>query len=191
MQNYEIKKENSVADVIKARRSIKRFTNEPVSESLLVELLNTAIWAPNHKLREPWRFIAFKDNGRERLLNAALSTVSSDKKEQSREKFQKKIMNAPLHLVIVMHVDPRQKQYDEDFAATSACVQNLMLAAWEKGLGTIWKTPAYINEPVFREQIGVADGEKIIGIIQMGTPEMIPSPQQRTKAEEKLTIISE
>lgn len=52
--------QNSVAEIIKERRSIKLFKKDPLPQGLLEELLNVAVWAPNHGVREPWRFIAFQ-----------------------------------------------------------------------------------------------------------------------------------
>ena len=44
----------SIANVIKERRSVRTFTDKAVEKDLLIELLNDATWAPNHKHREPW-----------------------------------------------------------------------------------------------------------------------------------------
>ena len=45
----------SIANVIKERRSVRTFTDKAVDKELLIELLNDATWAPNHKHREPWQ----------------------------------------------------------------------------------------------------------------------------------------
>src|SRR5690349_9094760 len=45
-----------VLDAIRARRSIKRFTREPVSRAQIETLLEAATLAPNHRLTQPWRF---------------------------------------------------------------------------------------------------------------------------------------
>ncbi|WP_431804850.1 hypothetical protein [Halobacillus andaensis] len=63
------------------------------------------------------------------------------------------------------------------------------MLGWEKGLGMIWKTNQYINSSSFCEDIGIKENEKIVGIIHMGYPEEVPKAQNRTKAEEKITVI--
>lgn len=54
----EIERYAGIAKTIRERRSIKNhYKNDPVPGELVVELLNDAVWAPNHGLREPWKFI--------------------------------------------------------------------------------------------------------------------------------------
>ena len=61
-----------VATAIKERRTVRAFKEELVSKELIAELLELSAWAPNHKLREPWRFIVFFDEGREVLKQAIM-----------------------------------------------------------------------------------------------------------------------
>lgn len=57
----------SVAKTIRDRRSIRTFNRTPVSRELVFQLLNDAVWAPNHGLREPWRFVFVEnESGKER-----------------------------------------------------------------------------------------------------------------------------
>ena len=74
-------------------------------------------------------------------------------------------------------------------SAVSALVQNFQLAAWEQGVGTIWKTDPYIYQPEFRSKIGVKPGEKIVALIHAGYPETVPDSRPRTDASELLTIV--
>ena len=47
----------SVRDAIIQRRSIKAYNGQPVEREELLTILEDAVWAPNHQLREPWRFV--------------------------------------------------------------------------------------------------------------------------------------
>jgi ribosomal protein L14 len=58
-------------------------------------------------------------------------------------------MLIPIHIVVVMDEDPRQKQWDGDFA-TAVVIQNFQLLAWKDGLGVVWKTNNYSCHPSFR-----------------------------------------
>ena len=51
-----------VYDAIYRRRSVKQFTNDPVSGETLERLFSAAIWAPNYRLTEPTRFFAVRKN---------------------------------------------------------------------------------------------------------------------------------
>lgn len=178
-----------IAKVIKGRRTIRTFKDTPVSDELLLELLNVAIWAPNHENRQPWRFLLYKGEGRAALADAMLETYSGEERVKYGKRKREYFLEVPVHLVVVLKEDTRQKQWDEDYAAACALIQNFQLAAWEQGLGVVWKTNHYNYEVNFREAIGIQPEEKIVGVLHIGYPEVIPSVQKRTPAEELLTII--
>lgn len=180
----------NVAEVIKGRRSIKQFKQDPLPQGLLEELLNTAVWAPNHGLREPWRFIAFQGEGSKFLADTVFEFVKRAKPDpEFAAKRKEYISNIPLTLFVVAPEDPRQREWDEDYAAASALVQNFQLAAWEQGVGTIWKTDPYIYTPEFRSKVGVKPGEKIVAMIHAGYPEVVPTSRPRTEASQLLQIV--
>lgn len=93
---------NEIADLIKARRSIRLFKSDPVSMELLVDLLNIAAWAPNHGVREPWRFILYKDEARETLATAMVGTYSAEEKDKYAKSKSAYLMQVPLHLIVVL-----------------------------------------------------------------------------------------
>ncbi|MED1866035.1 nitroreductase [Fictibacillus nanhaiensis] len=181
----------SVAKIIRERRSIKEFRQDAsVSTELILKLLNDAVWAPNHGLREPWRFILFQEDGRKTLADAIIKeTFSKEEQEKKAEHFSTYIMNIPAHLLVVMKADPRPKQWEEDLCATSALIQNFQLLAWEKQLGVIWKTNNYNWDPRFHKAVGIEPGEKVVATLHIGYFDKVPKPRPRTPAEEKTKII--
>ncbi|OMF26733.1 hypothetical protein BK133_20045 [Paenibacillus sp. FSL H8-0548] len=181
-----------VAHAIQERRTIKNFKPDAVSLDLINELLNISVWAPNHKLREPWRFIAFVEGGRKTLVQLMKRDAEKGKMGKPMKKAKiDYLLEIPAHVVVIMPEDPRPNVWEEDFAAVSTLIQNFQLAAWERGLGVIWKTDAVIYSPEFRQSIGVQPGEKVVGILHVGYPETAPKPQTRTPATDRLTIISD
>ncbi|MCI3924725.1 nitroreductase [Paenibacillus sp. TRM 82003] len=171
----------AVAKAIRDRRTIKVFKPDPVPEGLIVELLNVAVWAPNHKLREPWRFTLFLEEGKRLLVDAILANAKKPKDPV-------RLMNIPAYLAVTVPENERQKEWDEDVFAAAAFIQNFQLAAWERGLGVKWLTEPYTYQPNFRASIGIHPGEKLIGLLQIGYPEIVPEGQPRTPAENKLTV---
>lgn len=171
-----------VTAAIRERRTIKRFKTDPVPEELLVQLLDTASWAPNHGLREPWRFILFLGDGRQRLLQAINENARKPKDPVA-------LMQVPAYLVIAIREEERPIELEEDTLAAATLVQNFQLAAWEQGVGVKWLTDPYTFRPEFRASIGLQPGEKLIGLLQVGYPEDIPAARPRTPAEHKLTVI--
>lgn len=187
-ENFSFK--NAIDRVIVSRRSIKSFKSDPVDLDEIVELLNIAKWAPNHKLTEPWRFQLYIGEGKEEFVQAFIKSQTGKDKEltdaiKNKAQYFREI---PVHLVVIMPEDPRQRRWDEDYGAVSAFVQNFQLAAWERGIGMIWRTNDWIYDPVFRKNIGVKDGEKIVATLMIGYPQHVPKEKPRTNIEEMLTI---
>lgn len=177
-----------VAELIRDRRTVRVFKEDPVPHELLLELLDTANWAPNHGRREPWRYIAFRGEARAALTEAVLGAMSAEEKEKYAENRVRDFGQIPLHIVVSVTEDPRQKQRDEDFAAVCCWVQNFQLAAWERGIGVVWKTNTYIYAPAFRQAIGIPDGEKVVGVLHVGYPELVPEPRPRTTGAQRLDM---
>ncbi|MBR2566692.1 MAG: nitroreductase [Paenibacillus sp.] len=180
--NKMINADNEVRNAIINRRTVKKFKQDPVPTEQIIDLLDTAVWAPNHKLREPWRFVLFNGKGRKKLAEAIEVEMGED------NKFSANVLQVPAILLVVLDEDPRQAIWDEDFAATSALVQNFMLAAWSEQVGTFWVTKPFLYAPKFRNALGIEGGEKIIGMIYIGYPDVIPSAKERTPAKDKLTL---
>lgn len=177
----------SIAEVIRDRRSIKSgYIDKEVEKDLIVSLLNDAAWAPNHGVREPWRFIFISNERKDAFLESILACFPKNQHEQMFNKFK----DVPAFLIAIMKTDPRQKQWEENFAATSCFIQNLQLLAWEKELGMVWKTPNFIYDPRFYAELDIDQDEKIIGMIQIGYFDKnarVPK-RERTDIREKLTF---
>lgn len=184
--NIKVLATNSIADVIRNRTTVKTgFIDKEVNQELVLSLLEDAVWAPNHKNREPWRFIFVSGERKGDFIEAVLE-CQEPAKHAARRKFEE----VPAFLIAVMDADPRQKVWEEDFAATSCLLQNFQLLAWEKELGVCWKTPAHIHDPKFRSAIGVKPGEKIIGVLHLGyfDKDIVGRrKRERTNPVEKLT----
>ena len=180
---------NSIADIIRDRTSVKTgFIDKEVSQELVLSLLGDAVWAPTHKTREPWRFIFVSGERKEAYIEAVLACQEPAKHPSTR----RKLGEVPAFMIAVMDADPRQKVWEEDFAATSCLLQNFQLLAWEKELGVCWKTPLYIHEPKFREALGVQPGEKIVGLMFLGyfDKEIVARrKRERTNPAEKFTVL--
>ncbi|WP_404430788.1 nitroreductase [Sutcliffiella horikoshii] len=179
------KNKSTLAQTIRERRSIKTgYTDKEVTQETVLELLDDAIWAPNHGLREPWRFIFVSSSEKEGFVEKLVKTFSPEMQENRRNYFSQ----PAAFLIVVMEEDPRQKQWEENFGAVSSLIQNFQLLAWEKMLGVVWKTNPHIYDPRVHKILGVQPGEKIAGFLHMGYFEQVPTKRERKSAESKLTV---
>lgn len=176
----------SIAKIIRERRSIKKgYKPDPVPEELVLELLNDAVYAPTHGLREPWRFLFVSSENKEAFIEQLVTVFAPEHQQARRDYFRE----PAAFLIVIMKEDPRQKQWEEDFAATSALIQNFQLLAWERGLGVVWKTNPQNWDPKAHKIMGVQPGEKVVGFLHLGffNPADAPKPTPRTPAEQKWT----
>ncbi|MDM5187217.1 nitroreductase [Bacillus sp. DX4.1] len=178
----------SIANVIKERRSIRKFTDKAVEKELLIELLNDATWAPNHRHREPWQCKLFIGEGRKTLVEAVLNSFTDEEREKRGQILSDRFMSTPAQIVVYMDEDPRQVQRDEDYAAVCAFMQNFQLLAWERGLGVVWKSGGLNYNPIFMEGIGLTKGQRIVGILHLGYFDKAPEGKERTPITEKLEV---
>ena len=159
-----------VDDAIRTRRTHKAYRPEPVDRAVLEELLDLARWAPNHHLTSPWRF---------RVLGPdALAAL----KVAARPEAGAKLDRAPTLVAVTVTTsgDPVEADEDRDAAAVAAYI--VLLAAHGRGLAGYWRTPEVLRTPAGRDALGIETGERVIGLLHLGTarqeqrvPERVPS----------------
>ena len=177
---------------IRTRRSIKRFTDRPISREEIARLLDAAVYAPNHRMTQPWRFYVLGPEAR-RSYGAALGARKARKVEDPEAarvvatKAEEGEASLPAMIAVAMTVSDNAEIREEDYAATMMAVQNLLLAATANGLGTHLKTGAIMDDPRAREAVGVPDGQRIVTLIQLGEPAEIPPEKPRRPAAELTT----
>src|SRR4051812_16846171 len=175
------------SDAIRARRSIKRFTDRPVSREEIETLLDAATVAPNHKLTNPWRFYVLGPEARY-AYGLALGNRKAKKIEDPtaattmRENVANEHRALPAMIAVAVVETENAEQREEDYASTMMAVQNLALAAVELELGTHIKTGAVMSDPAARAAAGVPDGQRIIAIVNVGTPADVPPAKSRQPA---------
>ena len=176
-----------INDAIHTRRSIKKFSDRPVTREEIEQLLDASVHAPNHHMTQPWRFYVLGPESR-RAYGAALGARKAKKVEDAaaatavRDKIASEHAALPAMIVVAMTQDENAEKREEDFAAVMMATQNLALTAVSMGLGTHIKTGAVMNDPAARAAAGVADGERIVAVINVGEPAEVPAAKERAAA---------
>ncbi len=111
-------------EAILSRRSIRRYTSEPVAEETVSELLRAAMSAPSANNLQPWHFVVVDDR---EVLDAI----------QEFHPYSKMLSEAPLAILVCgdSRAEDKQSYMIQD---CSAATQNLLLAAYAVGLGAVW-----------------------------------------------------
>ncbi|MBS4209325.1 nitroreductase [Bacillus sp. FJAT-50079] len=147
-------------------RPIQYFADKPVPQSLILSILEEAVWAPNHKFREPWRMILAKGERKQKLA----LTLDPDKHGQ----LQQTIAAAPVCLVITAKKNEDKYISDDDFAAVCCLIQNIQLLGWANQLGMIWQLADYTDCVDFLSILGIQSDERIVGVLCLGYFDQLP-----------------
>jgi nitroreductase len=195
--------------VIQDRRSIRDYSDEPVSEKDLKMILDAARQAPSGENAQPWRFIVVRDEttrkrlgaiargGSGRRFTAEYVTKKMEERFSSMEDQAKKkaifekltsgsvsafLAEAPVNIVVCGKKDVWDMPYD-----TSASIENMLLMATALGLGACWVIAPCIDirdEERLKELLDVPEEFKVVSIIAVGHPSRQPKQRPRMALHE-------
>ncbi|MDD4731964.1 MAG: nitroreductase family protein [Desulfovibrio sp.] len=147
-----------VFEAIRERRSIRKYTDEPVSDEVVRELLGAAMMAPTAGNAQAWQFVVIRDR-------AMLESV------QSFSPYAGMAAQAPLGILICG--DTALEKYPGYWVQDcAAAMQNLLLAVHAKGLGAVWTGvhPKPEREAGFRKLCALPDNVMPLGFAVIGHP---------------------
>ena len=62
-----MKSNEIIEKIIKERRNVRAFKNKTIPKKVISKIIEMGIWAPNHRMTEPWKFIIIQKNSEKRL----------------------------------------------------------------------------------------------------------------------------
>lgn len=159
-----------LSQVLRDRRSIRKYKDIPVEWEKIKQVLDAARLAPSWKNLQCWRFLVLTEPVKRASLLSAFPEENPGKKA---------IAQAPA--VIVVCADPAESGVEnglEYFIADAAIAfEHLCLEAHELGLGTCWM--GMFDEAVAKGALGIPQGIRIVGITPLGYPDQEPRPRPR------------
>ena len=164
-------------DLIKKRRSVfpKMYSDEPINQEVIEQMLENANWAPTHRFTEPWRFTVFQGEGLKKLAtyqSALYKKVTEADGSYEERKFQKlahQPMMASHVIAISMRRDPEESVREvEEIAAVSMAVQNMYLTAAAYGVGCYWGTGGITYMEGAKEFFGLGANDIFMGFLYCG-----------------------
>ncbi len=145
-----------VLEAIFTRRSIRKYTGEPISEEDLTTLLHAASYAPSAKNCQPWEFVVVREQ-------ETLQAIAAG------QPFAQMMPNAGCCIVVV-GLSERQKATGFLVEDCSAAIQNILLAAHGLGLGAVWcgLYPVARFERLMKGLLNLPDGAIPVGMVAVG-----------------------
>jgi nitroreductase len=162
-----LRKEITMLDFIKKRRSIRQYTAESVSDADIRTILEAAMAAPSANNSQPWEFIVVREK---------------DLRQRLAETHRWSYMCADAPLVFV--VCGRPGHSDHWVEDTSAATQNLLLGVAGLDLGAVWIGiyPRLEREEHVKKTLGIPGELRVLCLVAAGHPAETKSP--RTQYDE-------
>lgn len=162
---------NPVLDAIFTRRSIRRFTGEPLTREEVTAIVEAGRWAPSGLNNQPWRFLV-------------IGPADPRKKQlEGATKYSHIIERCDTLVLVFLH---RQTMYHEmkDHQCIGACLQNMLLAAHAQGLGGVWLGEIINQSAQVLDILGLSGGEyEFQAALAMGRPDQKGSSTRVELAE--------
>jgi nitroreductase len=167
-------------DIIKGRRSIRKYQEKEVTEEQLNQILESVKWAPSWTNSQCWEVIVVKDPAiKEQLQGTLIKNPST-----------KAMVQAPVVLVLCGKL--KSSGYYNDQVTTKfgdwfmfdlgIANQNICLTAYSLGLGTV--IVGLLDHNKAKEILGVPDDYEVVTMIPLGYPAKEPEAPKRREISE-------
>ena len=186
-------------DALLTTRAMRRFTDEPVSDDDVVYCLRAAVQAPSGGNIQPYQFVVVTDADKRaaigeiylrawnRYAPAVAAAMPPFKDDEAAARWQRNVDasdelarrfgEVPVHVLVVvprmsMAISDDQGEMDVGpvYASVYPAVQNLILAARDRGLGTVLTTVYRIHEDEVRAVCAIPDRYEVAAILPLGHP---------------------
>ncbi|OKY77970.1 MAG: Nitroreductase [Candidatus Methanohalarchaeum thermophilum] len=159
---------------IRKRRSIRSYKEKDVSDDKLNRILEAGNWAPSAGNLNSRDYILVREDKRKKELRKAAN--------------QKFVEEAPIVIIVCANQRRSSKKYGDrgrylySIQDSAAAIQNMLLAAYEEGLGTCWI--GAFDESYVRDRFDIPEEIRPVALITVGYPETTPNPPERPNIEE-------
>lgn len=182
---------HAIIDVIRSRRTIHNFRPEPPPESIILEAIESARWAPNHKVTEPWHFYLVGEEAAAKVSQLNYELVLDERGETAAQNKLQRWLSMPAWLVVTCDLSDDDIRQREDYGACCCAIQNLFLHLWSEGIGAKWGTGPVTRHPDFYKIIGVdVRSEEVVGMFWYGYPAEVPEGKRNRSVQDIVKRIS-
>jgi nitroreductase len=182
-------------EAIAQRRSIRKFKDTPVTDEQIRALLHAATLAPSGKNRQPWRFVVVRGEKRAEMIQvmrAGMEAAKAQGRDLGSSPWTVQIMEkAPVTIFVfnddLESADQPYSIYDlignsVEVQSIGAAIQNLLLAAHDMGLGTLWICDVFYAYQELCAWIG--ETHQLVAAVAVGYPDEEPNARPRKGVDE-------
>lgn len=207
-------------DIIQGRRSVRNYTEQNVSNEDIQEIIDCARYAPSDTNSQTWHFLAIKNKEKIKAIEQLTWEGIEEKAKAAEEKglvkeakllrksfgpYATAFSNAPVLIICLatpydskfrqrifdpIDIIPEEIWKEEGIKSSTLAAQNLMLAAYAKGLGTCPMTgPVLLAGEQLRKYLELDDNLALNMVIALGYPAESPKKLPRKEIKDILDII--
>ena len=184
------------------RRSIRKFIDKPIPQKDITDIIQSGIKAPSSKNRQPWKYIVVQGNVKEEMLEVFRQGIEREENDNALLPESKQHIAAAKYTVDIMaeaptiifvvnslgksilsELTPEERVYEIcNIQSIGASIQNMLLTATEKGIGSLWICDIYFAYSELCKWLG-SDGQ-LIAAIAFGYPNESPKERPRKKIDD-------
>ncbi len=190
-------------ELVATRRSIRKFTDQPLERAVLRRILEAACRAPSAHNRQPWRFVVLQDDELRRQLIATMSEtfradlardgLPPDEIERIVARGRDRMLGAAAVVMLFLTMQDMDSYPDGDrrtaehtMAVQSAALAGgqLLLAAHAEGLGACWLCSPLFTPVIVRQELDLPSDWEAQGMIALGYPDEAGRDRDRRTLDE-------
>lgn len=179
--------------VVLSRRSIRKYTGQPVTDEDLEYILKCGLSAPSGVNFQPWYFVVIRSQDQMKRLCGVMNGVSEKLTDNLTERFRshpeiareslvfiRRLGDAPVVILAFRHKTRYTKTDETIVQSISAAMENILLAAVDRGLGGCWMTAPIetADEEKLRQMFAPQNG-KLVAMLTIGHPADVPAEPVR------------
>ncbi len=159
-----------VEEAIRGRRSVRAFTSRKLCQEDIEKILEAAIWAPSGLNNQPWKFKVVRE-------------ADSKQKLSQFTKYGQVVREAAVLICVFLDTGASYHR-EKDIMAVGAALQNMLLQAYELGIGSCWLGEIMNQKEALQRYLAVPAGLDFMAAVALGYPAgSVPEGERRALAE--------
>ena len=146
----------NIENAVRQRRSVREYADKVPSDADIDKVLEAGIWAPSGLNNQPWKFKVVREKAKDDLAGLT--------------KYGETIKAAPIVICVFLDNGATYNR-EKDIMAIGACIQNMLLRAYELGLGTCWLGEILNRRIDVEKHLRIDPDHELMAVISLGYPD--------------------
>lgn len=151
--------------MILSRRTVRQFKSKPIAKDILEKLVNAARLAPSAANLQPLEFIVVDEEELRKKIFKCLKWAAYIAPQGDPQPGHEPMA----YIVVLVNTEIKEKEYEYD---AGAAIENMILAAWEQGIGSCWLLS--VQRRRVQEILKIPTTLKIDSVLALGYPNEEP-----------------